>query len=122
MNDASPATDAATLAALRIPTDEEGPVFSEPWQAQVFALAINLHRRGCFSWSEWTECLGHELAESTAEGDVRSYYECWLAALEHLVDAKSLIPFTELMQRGEQIAANPPGHDHVARRKPVRVA
>ena len=32
------------LAALpRLPRDADGPVFAEPWQAQVFALALDLH-------------------------------------------------------------------------------
>ena len=31
------------LAVLpRLPRDEGGPVFAEPWQAQAFALAVNL--------------------------------------------------------------------------------
>src|SRR3954452_22645277 len=32
----------------RIPRDDGGPVFAEPWQAHAFALAINLSEQGYF--------------------------------------------------------------------------
>ena len=51
--------------ASRIPTlprDEDGPVFAEPWQAQAFAMAVELSRKGLFTWSEWAETLGAEIA------------------------------------------------------------
>ena len=32
-------------------------VFAEPWQAEAFALAVALHEKGLFSWSEWAEAL-----------------------------------------------------------------
>jgi hypothetical protein len=35
---------------LRLPPDEGGPVFAEPWQAQAFALAIKLSEQGNFTW------------------------------------------------------------------------
>ena len=35
--------DSERLASLpRLPRDEGGPVFAEPWQAQAFALAVKL--------------------------------------------------------------------------------
>ncbi len=38
------------LAALpRLPRDEAGPVFAEPWQAQAFALAVKLSEQGHFT-------------------------------------------------------------------------
>src|SRR5580692_2701987 len=43
------------------PRDETGPVFAEPWQAQAFALAVQLSEAGHFTWSEWSETLGAEL-------------------------------------------------------------
>src|SRR5258708_1891156 len=37
------APDAERLASLpRLPRDDGGPVFAEPWQAQAFALAVKL--------------------------------------------------------------------------------
>src|ERR1700709_341124 len=42
------------LAILHsLPRDREGPVFAEPWQAQAFALTVQLSHAGCFSWCEW---------------------------------------------------------------------
>ena len=35
------------------PSDEDGPVFNEPWEAQVFSLVLALHEKGQFSWDEW---------------------------------------------------------------------
>jgi hypothetical protein len=36
------------------PRDSEGPVFSEPWQAHAFALAVRLAEAGCldFAWQK----------------------------------------------------------------------
>jgi nitrile hydratase accessory protein len=76
-----------------VPRDVEGPVFREPWQAQAFALALSLHERGVFSWTEWAATLGDEIKKAQAAGDPdtgATYYHHWLAALERLVAAKGL--------------------------------
>lgn len=69
--------------------------FEEPWQAQAFALTIELHARGAFSWSEWATAL----AEAIAAAPGAPYYESWLAALEDLARAKTLIDDAELSRR-----------------------
>src|SRR6185437_15085837 len=75
----------ADLAALpRLPRDAAGPVFAEPWQAQAFALAVELSAAGVFSWPEWAAALGAELA-SDPDDDGGRYYDHWVAALERLV-------------------------------------
>jgi len=82
---------AADLPGL--PKDGQGPVFAEPWQAQAFALAVELSRRGAFTWAEWADMLAAVLRESTARGapdDGSRYYEHWLVALERLCLAKGL--------------------------------
>ena len=61
------------------------PVFGEPWEAQAFALAVALHERGVFTWSEWSAALAAEIA-----GGGATYYQHWLAALEKLVVAKGI--------------------------------
>ena len=33
------------------------PVFAEPWQAQAFALAVQLSEQGHFTWKEWAAAL-----------------------------------------------------------------
>ena len=77
----------------RLPRDENGPVFGEPWQAQVFALAVRLSSQGAFTWVEWTQALGEELKAATGcsdPDDGSHYYDHWLAALERLVVTKGL--------------------------------
>ena len=64
------------------------PVFVEPWQAQAFALTLELSRRGHFSWAQWSQTLAEELQRAQARGeptDGSLYYHHWLAALERLV-------------------------------------
>ncbi len=69
----------------------EAPVFAEPWEATAFAMAVKLHERGAFTWSEWAEVLGAEIAGHPGQ----SYYELWLGALEHLVEKKALMRHDE---------------------------
>jgi nitrile hydratase accessory protein len=88
----------------RLPRDEGGPVFAEPWQAQAFALAVRLSEQGHFTWTEWTEALGAQLrtaAESGQPDDGSRYYEHWLAALERLVTEKKLTDTAKLDERKE---------------------
>ena len=88
----------------RLPRDEGGPVFAEPWQAQAFALAVRLSEQGHFTWTEWTEALGAQLRAASERGepdDGSRYYEHWLATLEHLVTEKKLTDATRLDERKE---------------------
>ena len=61
------------------------PVFLEPWHAQVFALTVHLHDRGCFTWPDWAARFGatlkaHGLTRELDGGD--DYFHAWLATLE----------------------------------------
>lgn len=67
------------------------PVFSEPWEAQAFALAVALNEKGLFSWSEWAEALSAELKSPDARDDASDYYTHWMAALENLIAAKGIV-------------------------------
>jgi nitrile hydratase accessory protein len=93
----------ANLDALpAIPRDAEGPVFRAPWEAQAFAMAVSLHERGVFTWPEWAQTLGEEIAAARARGendDGTRYYYFWLAALEKLVAEKRLVLADELAER-----------------------
>ena len=78
---------------LDVPRDDDGPVFREPWEAQAFALALSLHERGVFSWTEWAATLGEEIRKAQAAGDPdtgETYYRHWLAALERIVAEKGV--------------------------------
>jgi nitrile hydratase accessory protein len=86
----------------RLPRDEGGPVFAEPWQAQAFALAVKLSEQGHFTWKEWAAGLAEELQAAARRGepdDGSRYYEHWLTALERLVTAKGLTDQTALLTR-----------------------
>jgi len=101
--------DAAALSErlaelVRIPRDDGGPTFAEPWQAQAFALCLRLSADGHFSWKEWAATLAEELKAAAERGetdDGSRYYDHWLAALERLVTAKSLLKPGEMLERKE---------------------
>jgi nitrile hydratase accessory protein len=99
----SDADAAAAFASLpRLPRDERGPVFAEPWQAQAFAIAVRLCAEGHFTWSEWAAALATQLDAAARRGtpdDGSRYYEHWLAALEQLVETKRLASASELSER-----------------------
>ena len=76
-----------------IPRDSEGPVFREPWEAQAFAMALALHERGLFTWTEWAATLADEIKRAQAAGDPdtgETYYRHWLNTLERLVAEKGV--------------------------------
>jgi nitrile hydratase accessory protein len=87
------------------PPDASPPadlVFCEPWQAQAFALTLELSRRGHFSWSQWSQTLAAELRSAQMRGepdDGSRYYHHWVAALERWVLALRLCDETTLQQR-----------------------
>jgi nitrile hydratase accessory protein len=83
----------------RLPRDAGGPVFAEPWQAQAFALALQLHEQGAFTWTEWAGALSERLKAAGPDDDGSRYYEHWLATLEGLVTAKKLAAVAELHAR-----------------------
>ena len=111
------------LAGLpRLPRDEHGPVFAEPWQAQAFALAVRLSAQGHFTWKEWAAALAAELkaAEERGEPDDGSrYYVHWLAALEKLSVAKGLSDSTAMHERKEAWAD---AYRHTPHGKPVELS
>ena len=81
------------------PGDACAPVFAEPWQAQAFAMTLQLHQRGLFSWPEWAATLAARISAAQATGDADlgdTYYRHWLAALEDLVAAKGATDAAEL--------------------------
>ncbi|HJU21525.1 MAG TPA: nitrile hydratase accessory protein [Casimicrobiaceae bacterium] len=83
----------AVDAVTSIPRDANGPVFREPWQAQAFAMAVALHERGVFTWSEWSSALGDEIRRAQRAGDPdtgETYYRHWLATLERVVAEKGI--------------------------------
>ena len=114
------AIDPERLSDLpRLPRDEGGPVFAEPWQAQAFAMAVKLSEQGHFTWREWAATLAEELKAASDRGehdDGSHYYEHWLAALERLVEAKQLASPSDLLRRKDEWAD---AYRHTPHGKPV---
>jgi nitrile hydratase accessory protein len=106
MSDAIELTDLPLL-----PRDDDGPVFAEPWQAQAFAMVVELTAAGTLTREEWADHLGAVFKEAEARGDYdtgQRYYDHWLTALERVVVEKKLAGWEDLSKEGETIR----GHDH----------
>jgi nitrile hydratase accessory protein len=122
LSTSDPGVDPGHLAALpRLPRDEGGPVFAEPWQAQAFALAVKLSEQGYFTWKEWAAALAGELEAAANRGepdDGSHYYDHWLAALERLAQAKGLVDQVALAERKEAWAD---AYRHTPHGKPIEL-
>lgn len=82
-----------------IPREHDEPVFKAPWEAEVFAIAINLHAQGLFTWKEWAESLARVIREAQDNGDPDlgdTYYLHWLNTLERMVVARQIGDRTRL--------------------------
>jgi nitrile hydratase accessory protein len=101
MADTQSAVRRAIEIVSGIPCEREAPVFEEPWQAQVFAMALTLQQQGFFTWHEWAETLADEIKKALASGDPddgSTYYFHWLATLERLVATKGIAPSATLQR------------------------
>jgi len=102
--------DANDLADLPLlPRDDNGPVFSEPWQAQAFAVVVELTEAGTITREEWADRLGAVFKEAEARGEYDTglrYYDHWLTALERVVVEKDLAGWEDLSKEGEAIREN----------------
>ena len=110
-----------TLDLPKLPRDEHGPVFAEPWQAQAFALAVKLSEQGHFTWKEWADALAAELKAASDRGepdDGSHYYEHWLTVLERLVAKKRLVGTDAMAERKEAWAD---AYRHTPHGKPVEL-
>lgn len=81
---------------MKLPEPHETPTFAEPWQAQVFAMAVKLSEAGLFTWPEWSTALGAEVRGVDQPG-----YINWLAAMEKLLVAKGVLTEDERLARIE---------------------
>jgi nitrile hydratase accessory protein len=88
-----------------------GAVFSEPWEARAFAVAVALCEGGHFRWAEFQQSLIDEIAAAEKAGHATSggvdYYRHWLDALARLLNDKRIIGLAELQAR-VAIAGPPP--------------
>jgi nitrile hydratase accessory protein len=81
------------IEAARLDPDH---VFSAPWEARAFALALKLSEAGYFTWDEFRERLIAEVGASDrirardGTDDHGEYYEHFLRALECIVEEKGI--------------------------------
>jgi nitrile hydratase accessory protein len=86
-------------------------MFSAPWEATVFALAVALSDAGRFDWREFHQQLIAEIQRwehQARPAEDWDYYQRWLAALEHVLCRRGLLTRSELQDRAAALAA----HDH----------
>ncbi|WP_417767273.1 nitrile hydratase accessory protein [Stappia sp.] len=87
-----------------LPRNGDEPVFREPWEARAFAMAVELHASGLFTWPEWAQALSTAIRDAQADGDPDcgdSYYRHWLAALEAIVVTRAVATTEGLAERRE---------------------
>jgi nitrile hydratase accessory protein len=73
--------------------------FDEPWQAQAFAITLELNRQGHFSWTEWVAVFSKEIQTHPAtpeEGHIIGYYRQWLTALETIMAQRGISQSPEI--------------------------
>jgi nitrile hydratase accessory protein len=103
-------TAANPLAELPLmPRDNDGPVFAEPWQAQAFAVVVDLIESEKITRTEWADRLGAVLKDAEDDGQYDAgerYYDYWLTALEQLVVEKNLADWQELGNEKDSIRDN----------------
>ncbi len=77
-------------------------------------MALSLHERGLFTWTEWASALASEIKVAQANGDPdlgNTYYRHWLTTLEKLVAAKGVASLETLHRYRD-------AWDHAADRTP----
>lgn len=89
--------DLSVIPGMVLEGDE--PVFNEPWEAHAFALVVQLHQNGKFTWNEWAETLGATIRQ---QGSSKPYYELWLTALETILSQNALVDDVEVSERQAQ--------------------
>lgn len=83
---------------------EGDPVFDEPWQAQILAIAFRMAESGVFSSAQWSQTLGAELRNAADAGEPdnqETYYAAAVAALEKLAAVHGGVSDDNLEDRTE---------------------
>ncbi|MCR9277137.1 MAG: nitrile hydratase accessory protein [Pseudomonadaceae bacterium] len=101
--------------AYRPPMANGEVIFEEPWQARAFAMAVALFERGVFTWPQFQHALIERIArfDATVHGAREyRYFDHFAGALEDVLGGLSVVSRTALVERAEQFAQRPAGHDH----------
>lgn len=94
--------------AVALPRQSGELVFQDPWEGEVFAMAVALCEQGLYPWGEFRDRLIRELAAAeqteVPEEERPSYYECWLAAFESLLVQQGILTAKKIEARAAWIA------------------
>lgn len=75
-------------------------LFSQPWQRDLFGLALALSKQGCFEWEAFRQQLIAAIGrwERLPCGDQPAwdYYECFLQALQAVLHEHALLTPADL--------------------------
>ncbi len=90
---------------------DESSVFSAPWEARAFAIALGLSEAGLFTWDEFRAQLIAEVGasdrirERDGTSDQGEYYQHFVRALETIVREKNIASGAELAAKIAELAA-----------------
>ncbi|SRR5581483_1099002 len=93
---------------------DESSVFSAPWEARAFAIALGLSAAGLFTWDEFRARLIAEVGasdrirERDGTSDQGEYYQHFVRALEAVVTEKKIASGAELAAKIAELAAPAP--------------
>ena len=74
---------------------QNGFRFSEPWQAQLYAVTVELSVSGFFWWDDWAQFLSTKIAGDMGTDDPE-YFRLWLEALVMLLEERGVLEFAEI--------------------------
>lgn len=89
--------------------------FAEPWESRAFGMMLALNDQGVFTLADFQAALITAVGAWEAKGEPNEnyrYYECWLQALEQLVQEQTPVQITEVDRRANDFLTRPAGHDH----------
>jgi nitrile hydratase accessory protein len=92
---------------------EDDKVFSAPWEARAFAIALGLSEIGLFSWDDFRSRLIAEIGradrirERDGTSDQGHYYDYFVRALEAVLIEKGIISTADLESELSKVQTKP---------------
>lgn len=103
----------AMQGELSLPRQNGELVFSQPWEARAFGVAVALNEAGHYRWPAFSSQLAQEIAGVRGQREADDYYARWLGALEALVEHEGLVSAAELERRvREYVSGDRNDDDH----------
>ena len=107
-------TIASMDESIQLPRKNGELVFETPWEARAFGLAVALNENGNYAWGDFGSRLSSEISRAEQSGEVSTYYERWLRALEKLVVDNGMVTAEEIVSKTRAVEEEDGhhGHDH----------